>query len=226
MSTRRKELSMKNRNRNKSFDAKFANSTYRDCVSSPRSYHRRKQSKPSNVVVDMEQVMKQNIQECKNKLAEYEDRLQSQTQEILVNIPVFRAVKNLFERDAERKLRTSLMKWRTIMHHYRKVERDLLLAKKATRSTTHDVIKNCISIALSNIVSEKKARMVAQFAREEEEARLRAFKVQKWKTNKMTTLEGGSADGRKSYFTLPAPRISKYKAKSRRGMMLHQIEER
>ena len=172
--------------------------------------------------------MMQNIQECKNKLAEHEDRLQSQAQEILANIPVFRAVITLFERDAERKLRASLRKWRTIMHHYRRVERDMLLARKATRSTTQDVIKKCISTALSNIISDKKARMVAQSAREEEEARLRAFKIQKWNSNKMTTLEGGSADGRKSHFTLPAPRISKYKIKSRsrQGMMLHQVEER
>ena len=107
----------------RNFDDKFAKSSYRECVSSPKSY-RHKQSIVRNEAAELEQTMMQNIASCKASLARYEERLQSN--EILSSLPALLAVRNFVLRDTERKLRRAWKVWTNVMICMRQIERQVM----------------------------------------------------------------------------------------------------
>ena len=161
--------------------------------------------------------MHKRVEECRRTLAEYNERLQSH--EIQVNVPAFRVVKNLVLRDTEYKLRMGFNKWIRATKYLRHVGRLHILRKKVIRSISDDLVKQCIHVASSNVVSRKVEALAKQAALEEEEAIKLAMTVQQWHRsrtqNKMNVLKGGSADGRQSVFMLPDA-LSKLKPISER----------
>ena len=188
----------------KQFDVKYANS-YGACVSSLSSYRRKQSTIYKSSRADIEQSIHKRVEECRHTLAEYNKRLQSQ--EIQVNVPAFRVVKNLVLRDTEYKLRMGFNKWIRATKYLRHVERVNISRKKTIKSITDDIVKQCIHTATCTVVSRKVEALAKQAALEEEEARKLAMTVQQWHRsrtqNKTNVLLGGSADGRNSVFMLP-----------------------
>lgn len=202
---------------------KFANS-YLLCVSSPRSYRRkRRPSNNNDELADVEQGMKRNIQAFKRSLAEHNEK----TQDELINIPVFRVVKNLVLRDVKRQLHMSIKKWKRYMYHLRHIERKGIMANKACRRTAEDVVNSYLKKAASN-VAEEAATLASR--RSDEDKRMVAFEIQRWSTHDTLQLDGGSVNRRTSHYGLPSPDISsmyqlRRKKKNYHPKQMQHIEE-
>jgi len=190
---------------------RFANS-YGACVSSPSSY-RRKRNHTSNAKFDVEKEMLRKIQECKQLLTEYSERMQSQND--FINIPALRAVRNLVFRDVERKLRIAWRRWTGLIHHLIRLEQSEKLAKRSCRETAEDIIKRWFDMAVSNVMPKK----VVLFASPLSNEKTNPFKVQKWQRVKCSpthALDYNTGDDRKSRFDLPVPNLSKYQPRSKK----------
>ena len=115
--------------------------------------YRRKQSpRSNNKFAHVEDDMMRNIRECKRMLAEHD--IKAERQDILVNVPVLKAVRNLALRDTERKLRISWSKWKEVVYHLREAERKRIELRKNRRSAAIGVVNESINAAMTNVVSK------------------------------------------------------------------------
>jgi len=158
--------------------------------------------------------MQRNINKYRRALDEHNERLQSQ--EMLINIPVMQAVRNLVLIDQARTLQVALKTWKKFTCAMREKEHNGRMAKKLYRCMAEDIVKDCFNSA------SKSASLVLleslTINESEEVGMMNPFNIQKWRrsrsTQNTTRLDGGTADGRISHFHLPAPNLSKYTPKS------------
>ena len=110
---------------NLSFDQKYSNS-YGACVSSITSY-RRKRCVRNDEFAEVEKDLLRNIQECKSLLAEHDERCRNtptgrNDEELITNIPVLRAMKNVVLLDRDRMLQRAISTWKEFTCAKRQIE--------------------------------------------------------------------------------------------------------
>ena len=206
---------------NLSFDQKYSNS-YGACVSSITSY-RRKRCVRNDEFAEVEKDLLRNIQECKSLLAEHDERCRNtptgrNDEELITNIPVLRAMKNVVLLDRDRMLQRAISTWKEFTCAKRQIENRGKLLRKACRKASEDIAKHCIVAATKSIVamlSLKKTKEIDD---------VKTSPILKWNRSRLskhantTRLDSSTGDGRMSYFALPAPDLSRYKSSRRPPM--------
>ena len=191
---------------NRRFEEKFADS-YGACVSSPRSYRRKRSQSTKPESIDLEHEILKNIDDCRRSLVLAEQKVHG----VLINIPVLRVVKNLVLRDVRRLLKIGWLKWRRHLHHERQVERRALLMKRNSSLVAEEMIGSCLDTAVSKVALMRADSFASRSGEDKNKV---AFKIQRWSrsrsTHRILQLDGGSVNGRISFYRLPSPGPSMY----------------